>query len=111
MDNNMNLWTVTLIVFLLNIPFGYWRANVRKFSLQWFLSVHMPVPVVIAFRIFAGLGWQFITFPLLVGAFFTGQFTGGRLHLWRKKHSGVPITSCLIYDMVKISKRHQQPNK
>jgi hypothetical protein len=25
------------------------------------------------------LGWQFSTFPVLIGAFFAGQFAGGRL--------------------------------
>jgi len=73
------LWTVAALVFVLNIPFGYWRARVRKFSLQWILAIHLPVPLVIAFRVLWGLGWQFVTFPVLIGAFFLGQFAGGRL--------------------------------
>jgi hypothetical protein len=75
----MSLWTVALLVFLLNLPFGYWRASVRKLSTQWFLAVHLPVPLVIALRIFSGLGWKLISFPVLVGAFFLGQFVGGRV--------------------------------
>ena len=75
----MSLWTVALLVFLINLPFGYWRASVRKFSTQWFLAVHLPVPLVIALRIFSGLGWKLLSFPVLVGAFFLGQFVGGRL--------------------------------
>ena len=75
----MSLWTVALLVFLINLPFGYWRASVRKLSTQWFLAVHLPVPFVIALRIFSGLGWQLLSFPVLVGAFFLGQFVGGRL--------------------------------
>jgi hypothetical protein len=75
----MGLWTVALLVFLLNLPFGYWRASVRKLSPQWFLAVHIPVPVVIALRIYSGLGWKLISFPVIVGAFFLGQFVGGRL--------------------------------
>lgn len=70
----MNIWSVITIVFVLNVPFGYWRANTRKFSYQWFLSVHIPVPIVIAFRIFAGIGWHIITFPILIGAFFFVSF-------------------------------------
>ncbi|MBN2488629.1 MAG: hypothetical protein JXA98_06335 [Methanosarcinaceae archaeon] len=107
----MDLWTVTLAVFMLNIPFGYWRANVRKFTLQWFLSVHVPVPVIIAFRIFAGLGWQLITFSLLVGAFFSGQLLGGRLHMWRMRYSATPVTSSLIRDMVTTSHTFKHPGK
>ena len=64
--SNINLLSVAIIVFILNVPFGYWRANTRKFSRQWFLSVHIPVPIIIALRIFAGLGWRFITFPILI---------------------------------------------
>jgi hypothetical protein len=75
----MSLWSVALLVFLINLPFGYWRASVRKLSSQWFLAVHLPVPLAIALRIFSGLGFQLISFPVLVGAFFLGQFVGGRL--------------------------------
>lgn len=80
----MTLWTVALLVLALNLPFGFWRAGVEKFSLHWFLAVHLPVPFVIALRFLSGLGWQLITFPVLVGAFFLGQFLGGRLHLWHR---------------------------
>ena len=75
----MSLWTVAPLVFVINLPFGYWRASVRKFSTQWLLAVHLPVPLVIALRIFSGLGWKLLSFPVLVGAFFLGQFVGGRL--------------------------------
>jgi hypothetical protein len=68
-----------IIVFLLNVPFGYWRARVRRFSTQWILAIHMPVPFVIGCRLFLGLGWHFITFPVLVGAFVAGQFAGSKL--------------------------------
>jgi hypothetical protein len=83
----MNIWTVALIVLLFNVPFGYWRASVRKFSPQWILSIHSPVPFIIALRILSGLGWRLITFPILIGAFFAGQFLGGRIYGWRNDHS------------------------
>lgn len=78
----MNLWTVAALVFILNLPFGYWRSRVRKLSTQWFLAIHLPVPFVILLRIFSGLGWRFITFPILIGAFFLGQLIGARLPRW-----------------------------
>ena len=81
----MNIWTVAIIVLLFNVPFGYWRAGVRKFSTQWILSIHSPVPFIIALRIFSGLGWRLITFPVLIGAFFGGQFLGGWVYGWRKR--------------------------
>jgi len=81
----MNLWNVALIVFILNLPFGYWRANTKKFSREWFLSIHIPIPFVIAIRILSGLGWRLITFPVLVSAFFAGQFLGGKLYSFKEK--------------------------
>ena len=79
----MNIWILAIIVFVLNLPFGYWRASVKKFSVAWILAIHLPVALVIALRIVSGLGWQLITFPLVAGAFFGGQFVGGRIYAWR----------------------------
>jgi len=102
--NYTNLLIVAIIVFILNIPFGYWRANVSKFSRQWFLAVHIPVPIIIALRIFSGLGWHFITFPVLIGSFFLGQFLGGILLSYFARYLRSRITSCLFSDLVKITK-------
>jgi hypothetical protein len=71
---------VAALVFVMNLPFGYWRAGARKFSWQWVTAIHLPVPFVVALRILSGLGWQLITFPVMVGAFFGGQFVGGRIY-------------------------------
>ena len=68
---------VTFAVFFLNLPFGFWRAGVRKFSLPWFLAVHAPIPLVVGLRLGFGLGWSFATFPLLASGFFAGQWLGG----------------------------------
>jgi hypothetical protein len=68
-----------LLIFAFNIPFGYWRARVPRFSVKWILAVHLPVPFAIGCRIFLGLGWHLITFPVLIGAFFAGQLAGSRL--------------------------------
>ncbi len=75
----MILWTDALVVFLLNLPFGFWRIRTRKFTWPWILAIHIPVPMIIALRIYSGLGWKFITFPVLIGFFFLGQLAGGRL--------------------------------
>lgn len=75
----MRLWIVAGIVFLLNLPFGYWRASAKKLSKQWLLAIHLPVPIVILIRIFSGLGFKLITFPVMIGAFFLGQYLGGLL--------------------------------
>lgn len=73
------LWILACMVLVLNLPFGYWRAGTVRFSRGWFLAVHLPVPFVIALRVFSGLGWHLASFPVIIGAFFLGQFLGGRL--------------------------------
>ena len=97
----MDLWTVALVVFFLNIPFGYWRANVEKLSRQWILAIHIPVPFVIALRVFSGLGWAFYTFPVLVGAFFAGQLSGGLVLRWWKKWARAEVSSCLAMNLLR----------
>jgi hypothetical protein len=76
----MNLAIVSALVLLINLPFGYWRRHSKRFSLHWFLAVHLPVPLVITLRILGGVSWQIMPCAVLVGAFFAGQFLGGRLH-------------------------------
>jgi hypothetical protein len=73
------LGSASLLVFAINLPFGYWRDRVRRFSPQWLMAIHIPVPFVVACRFFFGLGWHLSTFPVLIGAFWAGQFAGGRL--------------------------------
>ena len=97
----MDLWIVAFIVFLFNIPFGYWRANTKKFSLQWILAIHIPVPFVIALRLFSGLGFEFITYPVLVGAFFSGQIVGNYINKRFYRIETLKLSSCLIWDIVK----------
>ena len=66
-------------VLLLNLPFGFWREGVRKFSGAWFLAVHLPIPLIVTLRLVSGLGWRLSTFPFVLGAYFAGQLLGGAL--------------------------------
>jgi hypothetical protein len=80
----MNTFLLTLFVFTLNIPFGYWRANVRKFSLQFFLAIHLSIPFIILFRFLSGTGFEPITLLFTVPSFFFGQLLGSKIHSFRK---------------------------
>ena len=79
------VWVLTLAVFCINLPFGYLRAGTRRFSWPWFVTVHAPVPLIVGLRFLSGLGWRPVTVPIFAGAFFAGQFLGGRLRARRKK--------------------------
>jgi len=66
------------VTFAINVPFGYWRAGARKFSQQWFVTVHAAVPMVIALRFALGLPFRWKMLPFFVAAYFGGQFAGSR---------------------------------
>ncbi len=73
------LLLVTLAVFVVNLPFGFWRAGLRKLSPAWFVAIHAPVPLVIAMRWAAELPFRWSTLPLFVAAYFAGQWAGARI--------------------------------
>lgn len=73
------LWLVAALVLVVNLPFGFWRAGLRRLSLPWFVAVHAPVPVVVGLRWASGLGFRWETLPLFVAAYFGGQLLGGRV--------------------------------
>lgn len=70
---------VCALVFVINIPFGYWRQGVKKYGLQWVLAIHIPVPIVISLRYIFHLGFQLYTYPFMILAFFLGQWIGAQL--------------------------------
>lgn len=94
---------ITIIVFVLNIPFGYWRANVKRFSTQWFLAIHIPVPFIVALRLLSGIGFSWYTYVFLVGGFFLGQQVGSSLiklvHARCQQDS-----SCLVMDLFRCAR-------
>jgi hypothetical protein len=91
---------ITILVFLLNIPFGYWRANVKRFSTQWFLAIHIPVPFIVALRILSGVGFAWETYLFMVAGYFLGQQFGSmlmkRIHNYCQQES-----SCMFMDLIR----------
>ena len=107
----MILLLAAFIDFLFNIPFGYWRANTKRFSVQWFLSIHLPIPFLIILRIFSGIGFEFITYPIMVSAFLLGQYFGYKLHNKRREKESTPLSSCLIMDIVRMNNKTSTSEK
>ena len=91
----MLLAIVIATIFIINVIFGYWRANTRKFSLPWFSAVHLPVPMAIGLRLWL-LGWNWALIPVFVLDFAAGQYTGGRIRKTWEKSRGTRLTSWLI---------------
>lgn len=89
---------ISILVFLFNVPFGYWRANVARFSVQWFLAIHIPVPFIVAMRLLSDIGFSWESYVFLVGSFFLGQQSGSLVSRWLGKH-GTDKSSCLVMDL------------
>lgn len=75
----MKLFLSALAVFIINIPFGYWRGSVKRFSYQWFFAVHIPVILVILLRIYGDIGYAFYTYIIFISVFFLGQKFGSMI--------------------------------
>jgi len=74
---------LALLIVLVNLPFGYWRHGLRRFSPTWFVAIHAPVPLIVGLRVGMALPWRLETFPLLAASYFTGQFLGARIRAKR----------------------------
>ncbi|MHB8843074.1 MAG: hypothetical protein ACYC56_15015 [Candidatus Aquicultor sp.] len=95
----LKLIYASILILFLNIPFGYWRKSVRKFSRGWILAIHLPVPVVVGLRFLLGLGFRFVTYPVLVGSFFSGQYIGAKIYSYRKSRNKRALSSNLYIDI------------
>ena len=76
------LWLDAAAVAVLNLPFGYWRMRLGKFTRKWFVAVHAPVPLVIGLRILSRLKWSPVTLSVLMCASVVAQVFGGKLRSW-----------------------------
>ncbi|MBN2332568.1 MAG: hypothetical protein JXO49_10720 [Deltaproteobacteria bacterium] len=68
---------IALVALVVNIPLGYLRAGVRKFSLHWFVYVHLSIPLVVWLRLSLGIRYQAV--PIFIAMAIGGQLVGGRL--------------------------------
>ena len=81
-EMNLLIALFALIIYLINIPFGYW-----------------PVAGIILMRVFSDIGWSWISFIVFVLAFFLGQMSGAKLFLRQEKKHPDNTSSCLFMDL------------
>lgn len=72
-----------LFAFLINLPLGFLREGAPRYSVHWFVYIHLSIPFIIALRIGEGFGWKII--PLTLACAIFGQVLGGRMKRWGKK--------------------------
>jgi hypothetical protein len=77
----------SVFILLLNIPFGYWRAMTKRFSLRWYLAIHLPIPLIVLLRLELDIGWHWSTYVFFILAFSLGQFIGGKWFHYAKRSS------------------------
>jgi hypothetical protein len=71
------LVSLLAVTFVLTLPFGVWRSRCTKFTIQWWLAIHLIIPVIIIMRVWAGFSYAYV--PLFVLATVLGQIVGGRI--------------------------------
>ena len=80
MNEYLLIFALIALAIGVNIPLGYLRQAVEKFSFAWYFYIHISIPLIIYLRVKSGYSWKFI--PLTLGGAFLGQIIGGRI---RKK--------------------------
>jgi hypothetical protein len=73
----LNLAGLLIFAFLINLPLGFLREATAKYSLRWFVYIHLSIPFIIALRLREGFGWKII--PLTIACAVFGQILGGRI--------------------------------
>ena len=84
MNINISIALISLLLFALfsNIPLGYLRMGSPKYSVRWFVYIHLSVPFIIGLRIANNISWQMIPFSIAMAV--AGQMIGSRLY--RRSH-------------------------
>ena len=84
MNINISIALISLLLFALfsNIPLGYLRMGSPKYSVRWFVYIHLSVPFIIGLRIANNISWQIVPFSIALAV--AGQMIGSRLY--RRSH-------------------------
>lgn len=72
----MKIALILFSAFLVNLPFGWLRRNEKKFTFKWWLYIHLPIPLIIALRIWLHINPWWI--PGIIAVAILGQVVGSR---------------------------------
>ena len=80
MNIELNIALASLLAFAIvsNIPLGYLRQGSPKYSLRWFIYIHLSVPFIIGLRVTNNVSWQVIPFSIALAV--AGQMIGSRIY-------------------------------
>lgn len=75
--SHLLLMVLLIITFVITLPFGVWRVRCRKFTIQWWLAIHLVIPFIFLMRRWGGFSYWYI--PLFLASTVLGQIVGGRI--------------------------------
>ena len=81
--NVINIIILMSVAFTLNLPLGYIRGPVKKYTFKWFLYIHLAIPLIFLLRRYFGLGVEMI--PVNITLSVIGQIIGGKIYKKRLK--------------------------
>ena len=67
---------VAILIFLINLPFGYYRVRFRRFSRPWGRTIYLPILINVLTRRFI-LHWDWTAIPYLFTGTILGHLLGG----------------------------------
>lgn len=84
MNSDTAIRLASLLAFALtsNVPLGYLRESSRRYSVRWFVLIHLSIPFIILLRLSLGFGWSIV--PATLACAVIGQLAGGRLRRRRQ---------------------------
>lgn len=77
MKNMLAVLLIMLLAFAVNIPLGYLRSRSRRYSVRWYVYVHLSIPIIVLARILSQTEYKYIPLFLLSAA--AGQYLGGKM--------------------------------
>ncbi len=78
----LHMTNLLCFAFFANLPLGYLRESTRKYSLRWFVYIHISIPFILAMRIGYEFGWEAVPVTLVCAV--AGQLLGGNINRRRK---------------------------
>ena len=73
------------VAMAVNVPLGYAREGVPRYSAKWFLFVHLSIPMIAFLRITNHLTLWAV--PAFIACAVLGQIVGGRCRRRREKRA------------------------
>ena len=83
----MILFYISFIVFIINIPFGYWRGRLKKLSINWFIAIHLPIFLSLLLRLFFEIEFRWVYLIIFSSVFLAGQSFGKLIYAFNKNIS------------------------